>query len=107
MIVTLITDDVPYIFEDVTYISVDRDGTMFHVEHAEDFVLEDTTERAPKINAEQLTERLNISLDCDTCPRYTGLTGIDACKGHLSWLCRAINELIERNNRNGEKTNNG
>lgn len=57
MVVTLITDDVPYIFEDVTYISVDRDGTMFHVEHAENFVLED--------------------------------------------------KLIERNNRNGEKTNNG
>ncbi len=107
MIVTLITDDVPYIFEDVTYISIDRDGTLFNVDHAEDFVLEDTTEHAPEINAEQLTERLNISLDCDTCPRYTGLTGIDKCKGHLSWLCRAINEIIERTNRNGEKTDNG
>lgn len=57
MIVTIITHDVPYIFEDVTYISIDRDGTIFHVEHAEDFVLED--------------------------------------------------ELIERTNTNGEKTNNG
>ena len=97
MIVTLITNDVPYIFEDVTYISIDRDGTMFHVEHAEDFVLEDTADTCPKINAERLVERLNIALDCKTCPRYTGLT----------WLCGAINELIERTNRNGEKTNNG
>ena len=107
MIVTLITDDVPYIFEDVTYISVDRDGTMFYVEHAEDFVLEDAADTCPKINAERLVERLNIALDCETCLRYTGLTGIDKCKGHLTWLCRAINELIERTNRNGEKTNTG
>lgn len=62
MVVTLITDDVPYIFEDVTYISVDRDGTMFHVEHAENFILEDSADTCPKINAERLVERLNIAL---------------------------------------------
>lgn len=107
MVVTLITDDVPYIFEDVTYISVDRGGTMFHVEHAEDFVLEDVASDNPKISTKELTKRLNIALNCGNCPRYTGLTGMDRCKGHLTWLCGAINELIERTNRNGEKTNNG
>lgn len=100
MIVTLITNNEPYIFEDVTYISVDRNGTMFHVEHAEDFVLEDTPRT--KVDAEHLTKRLNIGLQCETCPRFTGLSGMDKCRGHLQWLCGAINELIERTNNYGK-----
>lgn len=106
MIVTLITDKQPYIFEDVTYISVDRDGTLFHVEHAEDFVLEDTI-TTKKVDVNKLTERLNIGLECATCPRYTGYRGMDKCRGHLTWLCGAINELVERtNDYYGEKGNN-
>ena len=75
MIITLITDGEPYIFENVTYVSIDRDGTLFDVEHAEDFVLEDTPKNCAGINVDRLIKRLNIALDCKSCSRYTGKSG--------------------------------
>lgn len=43
------------------------------------------------INADDLMDALRIGTDCETCPRYDGLV----CKGHLSWVCKRIRELIE------------
>lgn len=97
MIITLITDGEPYIFENVSYVSIDRDGTLFDVEHAEDFVLEDTPKNCAGINVDRLIKRLNITLDCKSCPRYTGggYSYKDKCRGHLQWLCNGINEVLK------------
>lgn len=55
-----------------------------------------------QINVDDLLKRLNIALECKKCPRYTGAySAMDKCKGHLNWLCRAIKEVLERNENNG------
>lgn len=42
-------------------------------------------------DAELLMKDLRIAESCDQCERYDG-----HCKGHLSWLCRAIRKQMER-----------
>ena len=41
-----------------------------------------------KIDTAELMERLRIADSCENCPRHED----GYCKGHLSWLCKAVVE---------------
>ena len=44
------------------------------------------------INKDEMVAELGIGTSCHACPRYEG-NGV--CRGHLSWLCGAINRMPE------------
>ena len=46
------------------------------------------------IDSEKLRKRAKIGKRCEDCPRFrpNGENMLDRCKGHLMWLCSAINE---------------
>ena len=44
------------------------------------------------VDADELMAKLRISENCDSCPRYEN----GRCKGHLSWVCKRINETLHK-----------